>query len=61
MRRLAFGIKAKKSGSGLAVTAREGMNIGVGIALVYAVSASLFFVIGLFLRGTELLESEAGT
>jgi hypothetical protein len=55
-----FGIKQRKLQMGDRFTFKEGMQIGSGISLVYAVSSCLFFVIEYLVAGPKLLMTEAG-
>jgi hypothetical protein len=54
------GIRARKNQLGGALSFKTGLKTGVGISLVYAVSACLFFVIEFLVAGPKLLLSEPG-
>ena len=55
-----FGIKARRKADGGELKFKEGIKTGVGIAIVYGVSASLFFVVVLMVRGSKWLATEPG-
>jgi len=51
-----LGIKAKQAGSALSF--KEGLNTGLSISLVYAISACLFFLILFLIVGRSLMANE---
>lgn len=55
-----LGMSARKRELNGEMTFKEGLKTGMGISLVYAVSACLFFVIEYLVAGPKLLMSEAG-
>jgi hypothetical protein len=55
-----LGMKARKNERGGELSFKEGLKTGMGISLVYAVSACLFFMIEYLVAGPKLLLSEAG-
>jgi hypothetical protein len=55
-----FGISRRKGQMGDKFTFKEGMQTGLLISLVYAISSCLFFVIQYLVAGPGLLMSEAG-
>ena len=50
-----LGIKAKGKEAGGALTFKDGLKTGVGIAFVYAITVSLFFVGVIAFLGTKLM------
>ena len=54
------GMRARKNELAGDLRFKEGIKTGMGISLVYALSACLFFVIEFVIAGPELLMSEAG-
>jgi len=56
-----LGIRERKRELGREFTFKRGLKTGVGISLVYAISACLFFVIEYLIAGPKLLMSEAGS
>jgi len=54
------GMRARKNELGGNLRFKEGIKTGMGISLVYALSACLFFVIEFVVAGPKLLMSEAG-
>jgi len=57
---LLLGIRARKEELAGNLGFKEGLKTGMGISLVYATSACLFFVIEFLVAGPKLLMSEAG-
>jgi hypothetical protein len=55
-----LGMKERKAALGGALNFKEGLKTGMGISLVYAISACLFFMIEFLVMGPKLLLSEAG-
>lgn len=55
-----LGMKERKAALGGALNFKEGLKTGMGISLVYAISACLFFMIEYLVMGPKLLLSEAG-
>jgi hypothetical protein len=55
-----LGMKARKKALGGELGFKEGLKTGMGISLVYAISACLFFMIEFLVAGPKLLLSEAG-
>jgi hypothetical protein len=55
-----LGMKARKNELNGQLGFRDGLKTGMGISLVYAVSACLFFMIEFLVAGPRLLLSEAG-
>jgi uncharacterized membrane protein len=55
-----LGMKARKEELGGELRFKEGLKTGMGISLVYAISACLFFMIEFLVAGPKLLLSEAG-
>ena len=55
-----LGMKERKAGLGGTLSFKEGLKTGMGISLVYAISACLFFMIEYLVVGPRLLLSEAG-
>ncbi len=55
-----LGMKARKNELRGELSFKEGVKTGMGISLVYAVSACLFFMIEFLVAGPKLLLSEAG-
>lgn len=55
-----LGMKERKKALGGALAFKEGIKTGMGISLVYAISACLFFMIEYSVAGPKLLLSEAG-
>lgn len=54
------GMRARKEELNGDLRFKEGLKTGMGISLVYAVSACLFFIIAFLVAGPKLLMSEAG-
>jgi ABC-type phosphate/phosphonate transport system permease subunit len=54
-----LGMKERKEALGGALNFKEGVKTGMGISLVYAISACLFFMIEYLVMGPKLLMSEA--
>ncbi|HWN10740.1 MAG TPA: DUF4199 family protein [Pyrinomonadaceae bacterium] len=54
------GMRARKAELDGDLRFKEGIKAGMGISLVYAISACLFFVIEFLVAGPRLLMSEAG-
>ncbi|MGI9065405.1 MAG: DUF4199 family protein [Pyrinomonadaceae bacterium] len=54
------GMKARKKELNGDLSFKEGLKTGMGISLVYAISACLFFMIEFLVAGPKLLLSEAG-
>ena len=54
------GMRARKEQLGGDLRFKEGLKTGMGISLVYAISACLFFIIEFLVAGPKLLLSEAG-
>ncbi len=55
-----LGMKARKKELNGDLSFKEGLKTGMGISLVYAISACLFFMIEFLVAGPKLLLSEAG-
>src|SRR5216684_887196 len=55
-----LGMKERKRALAGALGFKEGIKTGMGISLVYAISACLFFMIEYLVAGPKLLLSEAG-
>jgi uncharacterized membrane protein len=55
-----FGMKARKKELNGELSFKEGLKTGMGVSLVYAISACLFFMIEFLVAGPKLLLSEAG-
>jgi len=55
------GMRARKEELAGDLRFKEGIKTGMGISLVYAASACLFFVFEFLVAGPKLLMSEAGT
>ena len=55
-----FAMKARKKELGGDLSFKEGLKTGMGVSLVYAISACLFFMIEFLVAGPKLLMSEAG-
>lgn len=55
-----LGIIRRKNDAGGELNFKDGLKTGVGISLVYAASACLFFMIEYLVAGPKLLLSEAG-
>jgi len=55
-----LGMKARKKELNGSLGFKEGLKTGMGISLVYAISACLFFMIEFLVAGPKLLLSEAG-
>lgn len=55
-----IGVQALEREKGDKPTFKEGLKTGVAISFVYAITACLFFVVGLAVVGTRWLESEPG-
>ena len=55
-----FGIKARREEDGGDLRFKDGIKTGVGIAVVYGFSASLFFVVEIMAFGPKWLASEPG-
>jgi hypothetical protein len=55
-----FAIKTNKDESGGDLSFKEGIKMGVSTAFVYAISASLFFLVAIFAVGPKLMASEPG-
>ena len=55
-----LGVKERKKELGSELGFKEALKTGMGISLVYAVSACLFFMIQFLISGPKLLLSEAG-
>lgn len=53
-------MKARKNELNGDLTFKEGLKTGMGVSLVYAISACLFFMIEFLVAGPKLLMSEAG-
>jgi hypothetical protein len=56
-----LGMSARKRELNGEMTFKEGLKTGMGISLVYAVSACVFFIIEQVVAGPRLLLSEAGS
>ena len=54
------GMRARKKELGGDLRFKEGLKTGMGISLVYAISACLFFIVEFLVAGPKLLMSEAG-
>lgn len=57
---IALGMKARHAELGHKLSFKEGLKTGMGISLVYAISACLFFMIEFLVAGPKHLMSEAG-
>lgn len=57
---LVLGIRARRAADGGELKFKDGIKTGVGIAAVYAVSASLFFVVEIMAIGPKWLAGEPG-
>ncbi|MDQ2920515.1 MAG: DUF4199 domain-containing protein [Acidobacteriota bacterium] len=57
---IALGMKARKKELDGDLSFKEGLKTGMGVSLVYAISACLFFMIEFLVAGPKLLLSEAG-
>jgi hypothetical protein len=57
---IALGIKAKQAEQSGLISFKTGVKTGVAIAVVYAVTASLFFLLQMAFMGTEMLAHEQG-
>ena len=57
---IALGIRERKNAYAGQLSFKDGLKTGVGIAVVYVVSACLFFAVQLLLRGTGMLAIEPG-
>ena len=55
-----LGMKARKKELDGDLSFKEGLKTGMGVSLVYAISACLFFMIEFLVAGPKLLLSEAG-
>jgi hypothetical protein len=55
-----LGMKARKQELNGVLSFKEGLKTGMGISLVYAISACLFFMIEFLVAGPKLLLSETG-
>ena len=55
-----LGMRERKQTLGGALTFKDGLKTGMGISLVYAISACLFFMIEFLVAGPKLLLSESG-
>jgi uncharacterized membrane protein len=55
-----LGMKARKKELNGELSFKEGLKTGMGVSLVYAISACLFFMIEFLVAGPKLLLSEAG-
>lgn len=55
-----LGMRERKQALGGALTFKDGLKTGMGISLVYAISACLFFMIEFLVAGPKLLLSESG-
>ena len=55
-----FGVKERKKKLGGSISFKDGVKTGMAIALVYASTACLFFLIEFVVAGPKLLLSEAG-
>jgi len=55
-----LGMRERKQALGGALTFKDGVKTGMGISLVYAISACLFFMIEFLVAGPKLLLSESG-
>ena len=53
-----FGIKARRDEDGGDLRFKDGIKTGVGVAVVYGLSASLFFVVEIIVLGPKWLASE---
>ena len=56
-----LGMKARKKELDGDLSFKEGLKTGMGVSLVYAISACLFFMIEFLVAGPKLLMSEAGS
>jgi hypothetical protein len=57
---IVLGIREVKRANGDVLQFKDGLKTGVGISAVYAILASLFFVIALSVLGTKMLAVEPG-
>jgi Protein of unknown function (DUF4199) len=57
---IALGIRAKQAEQSGMISFKTGVKTGVAIAVVYAVTASLFFLVQMAFIGTEMLAHEPG-
>jgi hypothetical protein len=57
---IALGIKAKQTEQSGMISFKTGVKTGVAIAVVYAVTTSLFFLLQMAFMGTEMLAHEPG-
>jgi uncharacterized membrane protein len=55
-----LGMKARQKELNGELSFKEGLKTGMGVSLVYAISACLFFMIEFLVAGPKLLLSEAG-
>src|SRR6266851_10522944 len=55
-----LGMRERKRALAGALAFKEGIKTGMGVSLVYAISACLFFMIEYLVAGPKLLLSEAG-
>lgn len=55
-----FGMKERKRALNDSISFKDGIKTGMGISLVYAISACVFFMIEYAVAGPKLLLSEAG-
>ncbi|PWT82711.1 MAG: hypothetical protein C5B44_01700, partial [Acidobacteria bacterium] len=55
-----LGVRERKRELGKAFTFKRGLKMGTAIAVVYATSACLFFVVEYLIAGPKLLMSEGG-
>jgi hypothetical protein len=53
-----LGVRARKEELGGEVTFKQGLNTGIAISLVYALTSSLFFAVLLLIVGPRLLAQE---
>ncbi len=56
-----LGIRAQQRANGGEITFKQGVNTGLGIALVYGITACIFFGVEIFAVGAKLMASEPGT
>jgi hypothetical protein len=54
------GIKARKDSTDGQLTFKEGVKTGMSIAVVYAISSCLFFLINILRAGTGMVAGESG-
>ncbi|HEV7396509.1 MAG TPA: DUF4199 family protein [Pyrinomonadaceae bacterium] len=57
---IVLGMRARKNKNGGYLLFKDGLKTGVSISAVYAVSASLFFVVALMFFGSALMAVEPG-